>query len=169
MAEQVRNRGVRGGLLAVLAALLLQGGLLAAEPKNYAYFFLQGKISDSQHRGALEGATVRLAAGGETWETTTDERGVFVFEKLPLQTYDLTVTAPDGQVIESLDRIDLPEEGRTRLRVRFGTGDGKSARLDAGGTELTGVEIKPSDRPPRWKRFWKQFGIFVGAAMLLAL
>jgi hypothetical protein len=167
MPSQVRDRRTATRcLLTILLALLLHGGTLAAEPKNYAYFFLQGKISDELHRGFLEGATVRLTSGTSTYETTTDERGVFVFEKLPLQPYDLTVTDPDGQVIRSLDRIELPDEGRTRLKVRFGTGEGKSAHLDAGGTD---VEVKQTDRPPRWAKFWKQFGIFFGAAVILAL
>ena len=109
---------------------------------------------------------MRLTAGTMTYETITDERGVFVFEKLPVQPYDLTVTGPDGEVIRSFDRIELPDPGRTRLKVRFGTGIGKSARLNASGTD---VEVKTADRPPRWSKFWKQFGIFLGVAAVLAL
>ncbi len=164
--ETRTQRCALAGLLTLLFAILLQGGVLAAEPKNYAYFFLQGKISDSLRRGSLEGATVRLTGGAQVYETTTDERGVFVFEKLPLQQYELTVTAPDGTVIRSLDRVELGDPGRTRLKVRFGTGAAKSARLDAGGLK---VEIEQADRPPRWSRFWKQLGIFLGIAAALAL
>jgi hypothetical protein len=153
--------------LVLLAALLLPGASLAGQPKNYAYYFLQGKIADSLGTKRLEGATVRLAAGTDVFEATTDERGTFMFERLPVQSYDLTVTSADGEVIRYIEKVDLGDPDRMRLKIRMGTGEARKARIDAG--TVTEVAVEPTDRTPHWRKFWKQLAVFAGAAAALAI
>ena len=136
--------------LVLLAAMLLPEAALAGEPKNYAYYFLQGKIADSLGTKYLEGATVRLAAGADVFEATTDARGTFVFEKLPVQSYDMTVTSAEGEVIRYIEKVDLGDPNRTRLRIRMGTGEARKARLNAGG--VTEVAVEATDRTPHWRK-----------------
>jgi hypothetical protein len=153
--------------LVLVAALLVPGDSLAGEPKNYAYYFLQGKIADSLGTRFLEGATVRLAAGSDVFEATTDERGTFVFEKLPVQSYQMTVTSAEGEVIRYIEKVDLGDPDRTRLKIRMGTGEPRQARINAGG--VTEVAVEAADRPPHWRKLWKQLAIFAGAAAALAI
>jgi hypothetical protein len=153
-------------VLVLLAATALASGPLAAEAKNYAYFLLQGRIADSLERDFLEGATVRLTAGSDVYETTTDERGVFLFEKLPVQVYDLTILTAEGEVIRYVEKVDLGDQTRSRLKIRLGKGAARKAQVGVGGTE---VEVDDSDRPPRWRRFWTQFAIVAGIGLAFAL
>ncbi len=155
----------RGRLVLTLVMMCaLAPASLAAEAKNYAYFLLQGRVAGNLESTFLEGATVRLTAGTEIFETTTDARGVFLFEKLPVQAYDLTITTIEGDVIRTLERVDLGDPHRTRLKIRLGKGVGRKARVGAGENEIV---VDTADRPPKWNRFWKQFAIVVGAAAAL--
>jgi len=156
------------GLLS-LVLLAFAGPARAAEPKNYAYLFLQGKVSNpSGSRPGLEGARVHVVgADSRSFEALTDPEGVFRFERLPVQRYTLTVTAADGQVIQSFDEMDGGDPARHRLEVRMGTPPGRSAELTPAGPER--LDVTFSERTTDWKRFWTQFGIFLGAAVVLAL
>lgn len=162
-------RAVAWRALVGLAAVLTLAAATesrAAEAKNYAYFLLQGRIAGRLESTFLEGATVRLTAGSDVFEAKTDDRGVFLFEKIPVQPYDLTITTADGEVIRTLERVDLGDPHRTRLRIRLGQGPGRKARVGAGENQIV---VDTADRPPKWSRFWKQFAIVVGAAAVLAL
>jgi hypothetical protein len=150
-----------------LLLLLLPGAALAAEPKQYAHFFLQGKISAADG-GAAAGARVRLVGADATsFEATTDARGVFLFERLPVQRYRLSVTTAGGRAIRSFEEVDLGDPARRRLTIRMGEGPGQSAELYAPGPEQ--LDVTFTARAPRWKRFWIGFGVFLGTAGALAL
>jgi len=162
----IRPRRIVCAVLLVALALL-SSAALAAEAKNYAYFLLQGRIADPLERGFLVGATVRLSAGTDVFETTTDDRGAFLFEKLPVQVYDLTVTSAEGEVIRYIEQVDLGDQMRTRLKIRLGKkGPERKARVGIGGEE---IQVDITHRPPRWKRFWWQAAIVAGIGLGLAL
>jgi Fe(3+) dicitrate transport protein len=77
-----------------MRAILCLGFILALCHLNYGQSAetISGRISDSN--GALiAGASVELENRGFQRTTTTDERGEFVFEKIPVGNYQLTVTA----------------------------------------------------------------------------
>ena len=154
-------------VLATLA-LGLAGATLAgaAESRDYAYLFFQGRITDMVGTRALAGATIRLESGSRVFETRTDPKGGFVFERLPLATYDVAIASPDGQVLEIVRQAGSDDPVRTRFQVKPGQGDGRRARLRVEGDRVV-IDVP---RPPAdWPRFWKQFGIFVGCAGLLAI
>jgi len=152
----------------LLAAFALQSpAALAAEAKNYAYFLLQGRIADPLERGFLAGATVRLTAGSDVFETTTDDRGTFLFEKLPVQAYDFSVTSAEGEVIRYIEQVDLGDQLRTRLKIRLGKkGPERKARVGIGGEE---IQVDATHRTPRWKRFWWQAAIVAGVGLGIVL
>ena len=159
------RRTVCAVLLATVA--LLPSTALAAEAKNYAYFLLQGRIADPLEREFLAGATVRLTAGADSFETITDERGTFLFEKLPVQVYDLTVRSAEGEVIRYIEQVDLGDQVRTRLKIRLGKkGPERKARVGIGGDK---VMVNTADRPPRWQRFWWQAAIVAAIGLGIAL
>jgi len=152
----------------VLAAVaLLPSTALAAEAKNYAYFLLQGRIADPLEREFMAHATVRLTAGADIFETTTDERGTFLFEKLPVQVYDLTVRSAEGEIVRYMEQVDLGDQVRTRLKVRMGKrGPECKAQVGVGGDQIV---VSTADRAPRWQRFWWQAAIVAAVGLGIAL
>jgi len=152
--------------LLLMAAVLFSGTARAEEPKNYAYFYLQGRLSDPAHNRPMGGAEVRLTAVGQTFQATTDSKGNFVFEKLPVVTYELHVTTADGRVIRGLEEMGLKTSGPRRYRARLARGAEVTPIIEAA---EKGVFITVPKPPVKWKRFWTQFAIFAGGALVLAL
>jgi len=151
-------------LLTVIGTFLTPSAAGAGEPERYAYLFLQGRIVNDKDSRPAEGLTVRVSAGTGAFESVTDQRGVFVFEKLPIATYDLQVISPAGHVIRSIRRIDDPS--RIRLRIRTGHGEGTPLRVLPDSDRIA-VDIPQP--PPSWNRFWKEFGIVLAAVGVFAL
>jgi len=137
-----------------------------AARKEYAYLLVQGSISDPSGGRPLIGATVRLSSGSLRYETITDGRGAVVFEKLPVASYEMTVTDTDGDGVESFEPVGLDASDARRFRIRFGTGEPVGVCIDAAGKDVHLVAPEP---PARWRRFWAQFAIFGGCALILAL
>jgi len=153
-------------VLAVLWAACLIPDAGAAQAKDYAYLFLQGRVSDPSGRKPLAKVNVRLSATSGTFETETDARGVFIFDRLPIASYDLEVVTHDGRVIRRARRIEVGDLDRTRLEVRMGRGSSESLRLEA---VEGGVEAVVPEPSPNWGRLWKQSLVFVGGALILVL
>ena len=136
------------------------------EPERYAYMFLQGKVGGVKPNRTESGVTVRLTSPTRSFETKTDDRGVFVFERLPVAAYELDIVTADGRVMRSMRSFDDPRG--IRLEVRTGKGAGKRLRIDptGAGGRLGFVVPEPA---PNWGRFWTEVGIVVGAAGILVL
>jgi hypothetical protein len=136
------------------------------EARDYAYFTLQGRLTDPSLRKPLEGATVRLTAGEQTFEALTDRKGVFVFERLPVTTFNVDVISSDGRVIRGIRRLDANDPTRPRLRMKFGRGAAQTFAMSAS-EESVALDVPQPD--VRWDRFWKQLAVFGGGALVLAL
>ena len=166
----------RRAVIMILAAAMLLPATLAAEPREYAYVFLQGKLTDSSTARPLERAFVRLTTNTEAFETTTDSRGVFTFEKLPLGQlptgelpfvpFELRIVTPEGKVIRGIQRSDPDDPDGTRFRIRMGKGYGGGIRIEATRERVT---VNVPEPHTRWSKLWAEFGIFIGVAGLLAL
>jgi len=138
----------------------------AAEPDRYAYFFLQGKVTGLQQSRSEAGVRVQLTSPSGAFETTTDDRGVFVFEKLPVTSYDLRIVTPEGRVMRSIRPYEDPRG--IRLEVGTGRGEGRTLHLDP--TAPSGrVTYDVPEHAPNWGRFWKELGVVIGAAGIFAL
>jgi len=154
---------------AVLLACFLTGLLASpamAAAKNYAYMLVQGRLIGESAARPLAGLTVRLLAEGEVFETVTDSRGAFVFDKLPVASYDLQVISSDGRAMQGFRDKDPLEGSRIRVRMRPGNKPPKLIRIEADGEEISFVV---PERPTNWNKLWAEVGIFVGLAALLAL
>lgn len=153
-------------ILCLFASCLAPATSRAAEAERYAYFFLQGKVTGQGSGRSEAGARIQLNSASGAFETTTDDRGVFVFEKLPVASYDLRIVTSGGMVMRSIRPFDDPRG--IRLEIRTGRGEGKALHVDA--TAPSGrVTYDAPEHAPNWSRFWKEFGIIVGAAGIFAL
>ncbi len=161
----------RAAVLALIAlvALCFPALCRAAQAKDYAYVFLQGRIADPYEKHPLAGAIVRLSVDTRVFEAPTDRKGVFVFEKLPVATFTLDIVTADGKLVSWFQKPDLSDPSRPRVKVKFGKARGKSAVTLVSREAEGKVEVRVDAAPARWGRFWKQFAIFGAGALVLAL
>jgi hypothetical protein len=154
---------------AVLLGCSLTGVLASpamAAARDYAYMLVQGRLTGESAARPLAGVTVRLLAEGEVFETVTDSRGAFVFDKLPVASYDLQVVSSDGRTMQAFRDKDPLEGSRIHVRMRPGKKPPKLIRIEPNGEEISFVV---PERPTNWNKLWAEVGIFVGLAALLAL
>lgn len=83
----------------------------AAQPKEYVYLVVPGRITDRSQGRPVVGAVIRLEAGSRVFEAATDDGGVFVFERLPVASYEMRVTSGSGEVLRSIQEQDQVREG----------------------------------------------------------
>ena len=156
----------------VLALTLIMGSafpcgvIRGAEPKDYAYMLVQGKIADPLDRRPLARATLKLTSPAGTFEATTDDNGVFAFDRLPIAIYSLVVVSREGRAVTNIQDSGLERLNRADLEIRLGKGEGKAIDLVPRGEE---VEIRVSQPSARSRRIWKQLALFLGGAAVLGL
>jgi hypothetical protein len=153
--------------IVAFAMLALPGTCFAGTPKDYAYVFIQGRIADAQERRALGGATVRLTADTGVFEAVTDQKGVFVFEKLPVATFGLEIVTEDGKLVSWFQDTKSSDPERPRVKLKFGSKRGKSTVSVVAKPAEERVEVVVKSPPVRWGKFWKEFAIFAGVAAVL--
>ena len=102
-----------------------------------------------------------------TYEAITDEDGQFVFSRLPLdRRWRLEILMISGEVIRATSLVEI-SSGRAELKLAITKRLDRAAEVD---TDAPGTRwVIPGVQPPKWKRFWKQFGIFMAGAVVLAL
>lgn len=138
----------------------------AASPKEYAYVFLQGRVTDKSGRRPVVGATLRLVGGGRVFEGVTDRTGVFLFDRIPVSEYELTLTTQDGKSIRSARKGESLDPDGARLDLGVGRQGGTVLMLRPEGGKL--VPVIP-DPPPDMGKFGKELAIFLGIVVILAL
>lgn len=137
-----------------------------ASPKEYAYVFLQGRVTDASGRRPVVGATLRLVGGGRVFEGVTDRTGVFLFDRIPVSEYELTLTTQDGKSIRSARRGESLDPDGARLDLGVGRKGETVLKLRPEGGKL--VPVIP-DPPPDMGKFGKELAVFLGIVLILAL
>ena len=145
MQRRSRMRLLCCGVVLGLAALLLAPGVAASEPKDYSYLFLQGKLTSTGNGRPVVDATVRVHGKSGEFETVSDRRGVFMFEKLPVDDYEVEITTGDGRSIRTARNTGLDELQRNRLEINLGTGTASALLIEASPDSF---EVNAPDPPP---------------------
>lgn len=166
MRERHGPRWCRVALPGVCALLLFCGISAADAPRDYSYLFLQGKISDFVESRTVSGLTVRLVGDSRVFETVTDQRGVFVFEKLPVTTYELEIRAPDGRVLCDTREARAADPSRSRVHITLGNAAPRVIRIVP---DQEGIALDVPRPRTRWRKLWMEAGILTGLLGLLAL
>ena len=156
---------------ATVLGLCLLVGLLAspasaAEVKDYAYLFVQGRLTDARGVNPVSAATVRLLGDGRVFEAVSDRRGVFVFEKIPVAAYDLEIVTADGRVMQGVADTDPIDPSRVSIRLRHRKGQGEPIVVEAAEES---VAFDVPKRHTNWPKLWAEIFIFAGVALALAL
>lgn len=150
----------------VVAAGFAWDPAAAGQPRDYARLLVQGKVTRSTRYEPLSGLRVVLKGQTESFEALTDRAGVFVFERVPVATYDLEIVAPDGRVIRRARNVTSGDSPTKLLEVGLGRGDSTPVRIVP---DSTGVAVDVPEPPPNWGRVGGQGLIFVGIAALLVV
>ncbi len=162
-----RRRSVAAALLAVtVLAPFALAPARAGEAGDYAYLFVQGRITDASGSAAVAGARVRLTAEAGTFEQVTDRRGVFLFDRLPVATYEVAVTGADGKPVRGARQAIRFDPERARIEVDSREGQRSRILVETDGDDVEIVVQRPSTH---WKKLWKELAVFVGVAGLFAL
>ncbi|MEK7409614.1 MAG: carboxypeptidase regulatory-like domain-containing protein, partial [Acidobacteriota bacterium] len=115
--------------------LLSLAGAAWAQTRDTASVF--GAVDDAQG-AAIAGATVRLTsvATGQVRTTTTDEAGRYIFNLLPVGSYQLAVEQPAFRRYER-SGILLRANENAKVDVRLEVGDVRTVvSVDAGATQI---------------------------------
>ena len=153
--------------LVLLLLGILVGGIvptaLAADDGPSLTYTLRGRLTYPDSGKPLQNATVRFTGqtpGSAPVEVQTDAQGEFVASGMGSDSFSISITTPEGDEIKGINYIKPSEE---TLEILFKISDRVESdtvvNLPAG--FVVGIEV----HPPRWKRFWSQFGIFFGAAL----
>lgn len=165
-AGRRRAGAVLGFVLVLLAAALVPSPASGAgEARRYEYMRIQGRIGELPAEVPVSGVTVRIRSGSSEFETTTDARGAFVFDDVPVATYEVEVTAADGKALRAPRTLPSGATDRTRVRFRFDYGATTPIRVEPDGERVTVTVPRQTD----WRKVGAEFAVFVGIAGLLAL
>jgi hypothetical protein len=121
-ATRTQSRTKKRKLLSVLSLIVFcaNAGLAQQQHKGA----LRGQLMD-EHGGVITATTVTLVnGGGSEVRTTTDDRGVFLFEDLPPARYTVKVTARGFAPFEKTDVI-VGTGARTSLEIKLTATIGK--------------------------------------------
>lgn len=157
-----RGRGLLGALL-LGCVLLISMPPGFAEEDPYTSYSFTGRLAEEKSGKPLANATVRFIStepSGETLETVTDANGEFTIQGLEDVLYVVTIETAKGKRIKGMvaervagtDRVEIVFSRKTKKHV--------DTILDAGTLQ---VDI---EKERNWKRFWGEFGIWLGAAIV---
>jgi len=159
----LRSKTNRIGMLALVLCALALAALpaLAQEDGRYATTTLRGKLAEGKGR-PLAGALVRFVTvpGGQEFTTVTDGQGRFVLKGLPYSNYAVDLTTAEGERIYGVNDIPISKD---QVNVTMSISPRRQSDTTLG-NDSSRFFVVVDQKKSKWKRFWKQFGIFFGVA-----
>lgn len=155
-----------GLILGVVCLAADLGVSMAAEgDKRYVTTTLRGKLTDPESDKPLAGAILRFVSTQEDFsrEVTTDDKGRFVVEGLIYSTYQIDIETAEGEKIRGVNALPIGDDKTVEVTLKISDRVRSETKLDNEPDRfVSAVEVKRV----RWKRFWKEFGVFWGAAVV---
>lgn len=153
--------------LAALAAMLLiviAPMATAQEDTRYVTTTIRGQLTDPATGRPLDGATIRFQpvdAAGTRAEAVTNVRGEFAVEGLTFSQYAVEIETAAGERIWGINTLPINPGEPVEILLKI------SDKIDS----TTSLENRPDrfaavveKKRVRWKRFWREFAAFWGAA-----
>lgn len=153
--------------IACLAAVVLGLAVAAApaqEDLRYVTTTIRGQLTDPATGRPLSSATLRfepLDPDGVPAEAVTNLRGEFTVQGLTFGEYAIKIETEDGERIWGINTLPVTPGEPVEVILKI------SNKIDS----TTSVENQPDrfaavveKRQVRWKRFWREFAAFWGAA-----
>jgi len=163
------SRGVRIACLTLVVLGLAVAAAPAAEDLRYVTTTIRGQLTDPATGRPLSDAIIRfepLDQDGRPAESTTNLRGEFTVEGLTFGQYAIKIETAEGERIWGINSLPVVPGEPVEIILRI------SNKVDS----TTSMENRPErfaavveKRQVRWKRFWREFAAFWGAAAAVGL
>lgn len=162
-------RGVRIACLAFVVLGLAVAAAPAAEDLRYVTTTIRGQLTDPVTGRPLADSIIRfepLDPDGMPAESITNLRGEFTVEGLTFGQYAIKIETAEGEQIWGINSLPVVAGEPVEIILKI------SDKVDS----TTSVENQPErfaavveKKKVRWKRFWKEFAAFWGAAAVVGL
>jgi len=163
------SRWVRVACLAFVVLGLAVAAAPAAEDLRYVTTTIRGQLTDPATGRPLADSIIRfepLDPDGVPAESTTNIRGEFAVEGLTFGQYAIKIETAEGERIWGINSLPVVPGEPVEIILKI------SNKVDS----TTSVENQPErfaavveKRQVRWKRFWKEFVAFWGAAAAVGI
>jgi len=150
------------------AAGLLLFGLLAvatspvfAQQKQYVTTTLRGRLTEAKGK-PVAGAILRFTpidSQAAVVEAMTDVAGAFEVTGLVFTSYSIEIETAGGEIIKGLNELPIRENEKVELELTVSPRVVSSTNLENQPQRFVAAVDK---KKGKWKRFWKQFGIYLG-------
>jgi len=161
------SRGIRIACLAFFVLGLAAAAASAQEDLRYVTTTIRGQLTDPATGRPFSGATIRfepLDPDSMPAEAVTNVRGEFAVTGLTFGQYAVKIETEDGERIWGINALPVTQGEPVEIILKI------SNKVDS----TTSVENQPErfaavveKRQVRWKRFWKEFAAFWGAAAVV--
>ena len=155
-----RMRRATAGIV-LMGLLCVSASSALAQQKQYVTTTLRGQLTEAKGK-PVAGATLRFMPEdpqAQLIEATTNANGAFEAAGLVFTNYSIEIETADGEIIKGLNSVPIREGDRTEVILTV------SPRLESS-TSLTNQPqrfVAAVEKEPRkWKKFWKQFAIYLG-------
>lgn len=156
-------------LLAAGALLIALGAVGTAsfaddDLDRYMSTTIRGTLTDPRTDQPMSGATVRLISTGEEGyirEGSTDATGAFEITGLKFAEYVMEIETADGDRIQGINALPIEEGKPVEIVLKISDRIASETALVNEPNYFAGVVRRERNA---WKRFWREFAIFWGAA-----
>jgi len=161
MRRKILQRRV--ALLAVIfIGIAVATPLAEAAKKSYVSTTIRGTLSHPNTGRPLVGAVVTFTPEDSKLivvRATTDENGAFEAAGLDFGRYNVEILTAEGETIRGINALPVSEK---TVGVTLKISERVQSDTDVD-NQPEQIAIIVDKQKTKWKRFWKQFGIYVGA------
>ena len=162
---EVTRLGRRLTLSLVILLLMPIGALTShAATKQYITTTIRGTLTDPAIGRPMVGALFRFTPTdpeNTTVEAFTDAEGKFEAKGLGFGFYAIEIQTAAGEIIRGINHLPISPGKPIELELTLSDQVRSSTDLINKPERFAAVVVRV---PGKWKRFWKQFGIFAGLA-----
>jgi len=146
----------------------LRPGPSAAEDCRYIEVSISGRLIDPETDQPMQDAVVWFTPfdeEGPKHRAQTNAEGRFRITGLDCSTYLIGIETAEGELIRGINNFEVSRLKNESIEMRFEISDRYQGQTSVGIQEERWVGFQEVKRT-NWKRFWKQFAIFFGTAVV---
>lgn len=154
--------------LVLFVLLALSASSAFAQQKQYVTTTLRGRLTEAKGK-PVAGATLRFTPEdpqASVVSATTDESGAFEAAGLVFTNYSIEIMTATGETIKGLNQVPIREGDKFEVTLVMSPRFESSTSMTNQPQRFVGVVKK---EPRKWKRFWKQFAIYLGVTAAIGV
>jgi len=155
-----------GALLIIWAASAMPARADEARDFEHRYqsVTIKGRLAGPKRGMDVGGALIRFTPEpeGPAVEALTDDQGRFTVAGLGFGSYAVEIKTANGETIRGINTFPVGETGSAEISLKMSDRIVSETRLENTPDRFVAVIVK---QPVKWKRFWREFGIYFGSAI----